>query len=487
MQVFITGATGFVGRALVLRLLRDGHQLSAWTRDGARARDLLGPDVEVACDADGDSFEDCVARADAVVHLAGENLFSGRWSGARKRRIEGSRVAGARRITEALEAAPQRARVFLSASAVGFFGDRGDERLDERSAQGSGFLADLCGRWEAEALAAAGPETRVAVVRLGLVFGSEGGAMSRLLPLFRAGVGGRLGAGNQWTSWVHLHDLVNLLVEALTAERYEGVLHAVAPEPLTNRDLTAALAGALGRRAGPPLPGWVLKTVLGEAASVLLGGQRVLPTDTTSYGFTFCYPDIASALGQILDESRKPTIRRTGPGIRPMPGRAAASHVLEQETWIQASLDDVFPFFSRAANLALLTPTWTDFRILEHPTEETTKGSEIVYRLKLFGVPIRWRTRIARWSPGQGFVDTQLSGPYRLWWHEHEFESLDDGSVQMVDRVFYRVPFGPIGSIANKVMVEPLLRRIFAWRAEAIRLRFDPRADGPVGVGRRAA
>lgn len=482
MQVFITGATGFVGRALVLRLLRDGHTLRAWTRDASRARDLLGPDVAIAADAEGDSFEDCVGRADAVVHLAGENLFSGRWSRARKLRIETSRVSAARRITAALEAAPARERVFLSASAVGFFGDRGDETLNERSAGGAGFLADLCGRWEAEALAAAGPHTRVAVARLGLVLGSEGGALSRLIPLFRAGLGGRLGRGEQWTSWVHLHDLVNLLVEALTSERYAGVLHAVAPEPLTNRDLTAALAGALGRRVGPPIPAWVLKMVLGEAASVLLGGQRVLPTDTAAYGFTFCYPNIDSALGQILDASRKPTIRRTGPGVRPMPGRAEASHVLEQETRIQAPLDDVFPFFSRAANLALLTPTWTDFRILEHPTEETTKGSEIVYRLKLFGIPIRWRTSIARWSPGEGFVDTQLSGPYRLWWHEHEFESLDDGSVQMMDRVFYRVPFGPLGSIANKVMVEPLLRRIFAWRAEAIHLRFDPRADGPLDV-----
>ncbi len=435
MRVLVTGATGFVGRALVLRLLGAGHEVQAWTRDVAAARNILGPAVSLASDDSGVSFGSCVARADAIVHLAGENLFSGRWSEARKELIRASRIEGTRRIARALAGAPTRDRVFVSASAVGYFGDRGDEVLTETSAPGHDFLAGLCVDWEDEAMAASSPTTRVALMRLGMVLGSEGGALARLLPLFRAGLGGRLGRGTQWMSWIHLHDLVSLLLTAIEDERYEGVHHAVAPEPVTNRQFTAALSEALSRPALLAVPGFVLGAALGEASGVLLGSQRAVSDRVQERGFSFAFPTVASALAQVVDPRRAPRIERAPDGVQPMPGRPAATYVLEQVTRIGSPLSDIFPFFSLAENLALLTPRWTDFHIVEHPRDGTVEGSEIVYRLSILGVPIRWRTLIAVWEPGARFVDTQLEGPYRLWWHEHVFTEEPDGTVTMVDRV----------------------------------------------------
>lgn len=472
MRVFVTGATGFVGRALVLRLMQADHDVVAWTRDAERARNLLGPDVTIVESGSG-RLDAEVARADAIVNLAGANLFSGRWTRRRKRALVVSRVRLTQSIADALVRAPARDRVFVSGSAVGFYGPRGSETVTERSVGGADFLSDLCREWEGAAQSARSDRTRVVIPRIGLVLGSEGGALGRLLPLFRAGLGGRLGSGRQWMSWIHLHDLVELISWALVRPDVDGVLNATAPEPLTNADFTRRLAGALGKRPGPPVPAFALKLALGEASTVLLTGQKVLPRKTLGLGFGFSYPTLPHALGQILDGSRTPSIT-PAQDMKPMADRPAAQFVLEQETRIGAPLADVFPFFAAASNLALLTPTWTDFHIVEYPEDETVEGSEIVYRLRLFGLPINWRTRIDAWEPGRRFVDCQLSGPYRLWYHEHTFEGLDDGTVRMVDRVAYTVPGWALGRVVNRLMVAPLLRRIFAWRAEAIRLRFNP-------------
>ena len=479
MRVFITGATGFVGRALVLRLLRAGHDIVAWTRNVKRAKDLLGPNVRPASEGGGDDLAREVAAADAIINLAGENLFSGRWTNARKERFVRSRLGLTTAIANALKRAPQRPRVLLSASAVGYYGARSDEVLGEDAAPADDYLAALCVDWEAAAMAAESPQTRVALFRIGLVLGSEGGALSRLLPLFKAGLGGRLGHGRQGVSWIHLHDLVEMFIQGLDDPSFDGAFNATAPHPATNAELTRELAVGLNRPAFFTVPAFALRLALGEASGVLLTGQKVVPRRALACGFPFAYPTLRDAFDQILDRGRSPSITPSARGNKPMPKRPAAQYVLEQTTHIQAPLSEVFPFFSKAANLALLTPTWTDFRILEHPEGETLAGSHIVYRLKLFGVPIRWKTLIAVWEPGVRFVDTQLKGPYRLWWHEHHFEAAPEGGVQMVDRVSYTIPLGPLGRIANTVMVAPLLQRIFAWRAEAIGLRFDPSRQGP--------
>ena len=301
MRVLMTGATGFVGRSLVARLLRDGHEIVAWVRDAERARGQLSPEVRVVQAGDtGDELVAAASAADAAVNLAGENLFAHRWTASRKREIEESRVDLTTRLVDALRAASPRPAVLVSASAIGFYGDRGDEEIDEDGPPGSDFLAALTRRWESAALRAEEAGLRVVVLRAGIVLGAGGGALGRLLPLFRRGLGGRIGSGRQWASWIHLHDLAEVIAWALADARAHGCFNATAPEPVTNRDLTRALASAVGRSAPLPVPGPLMRIAFGEAATVLLASQRVVPRRLQSLGFRFAFPSLDAALRDIL-------------------------------------------------------------------------------------------------------------------------------------------------------------------------------------------
>ena len=235
MNVFVTGATGFVGRSLVLRLQRDGHRVIAWVRDPARARDQLGAEVDLVPVGDGTvALQRAVDAADAIINLAGEPVMKGRWNQARKRSLVESRVGVTRAISDAIRHSSAPPRVLLSASAVGYYGDSGDRSVVEDTAPADDFLARLCVDWEAAALEAQSSRTRVAVVRIGLVLGSDGGALEKMLPVFRAGFGGRLGSGRQYMPWIHMADLVDMFVTALDDDRYRGPINGVGPAPVSN-------------------------------------------------------------------------------------------------------------------------------------------------------------------------------------------------------------------------------------------------------------
>jgi uncharacterized protein (TIGR01777 family) len=474
MQVFVTGGTGFVGRALGQRLLRDGHGVAVWTRSPETAESHVGPGIE-AVDARGgdEALRVALTRADAVVNLAGANLFEGRWTAHRKRALIDSRVGLTRRLVHAMAVVERRPTVLVSASAVGYYGDRGGEVLDEASAPADDFLARLCRDWEDAARRAEDLGLRVVRLRMGLVFGPEGGALARMLPPFRVGLGGRLGSGRQWVSWIHLLDLVEIIATALTDGRFVGPFNAVAPTPVTNRELTAVLARTVGRPARLFVPATALRLAFGEAAGVLLGGQRVVPARLAAMEWSFRYPRLEGALAAILRPERETEIRRH-PDPPPDLDGPKPQYRLLHRTRIPAPLDDVFAFFSDAANLAVLTPPWTDLRFLTAPPHATHEGLVIDYRLRLGPFPMRWRTVIRTWDPPRRMVDVQTRGPYRLWWHEHRFEADGDGT-RMEDRVWYRLPFGPLGRLAHRLVVGRLLRRIFGYRACAIDLRFGRR------------
>lgn len=304
MQIFVTGATGFVGQALVRRLLTDGHSVSAWVRAKAKAAEVLGPRVELV-DANGgdDAMTQAIARADAIVNLAGEPVVGGRWTAARKKSLWDSRVETTRAITRAIVANAQQAprpRVLVSGSAIGYYGDTGDRVVDEDSRRGAGFLADLCVAWEEEARAAAGFDTRVSLIRTGLVLGKQGGLLGTLLPLFRVGLGGKLGDGKQWTPWIHLEDEIGLIVAALTGPAWTGPVNGVAPNPVTNYEFTKTLGRTLHRPTIVPAPAFGLKLVFGEAASAMLGGQRAVPKRALDLGYTFKFPELDGALRNLL-------------------------------------------------------------------------------------------------------------------------------------------------------------------------------------------
>jgi len=297
MDVTITGGSGFIGRRLLKTLGAAGHSLHVFSRYGGMYLPK-GVGISVWNPVQGPPPRQSLENADAVIHLAGEPVAE-RWTAESKRRIRESRVAGTRQLVEALAALPRRPSVLLCASAIGYYGDAGDQPLDESAAPGSGFLPEVCVAWEREARQAEAFGLRVVSIRIGLVLDPRGGALQRMLPPFRFGLGGRLGSGQQWMSWIHLGDLADLFRFALE-NPVRGPLNGAAPEPVRNVDFTRELARALHRPALFPVPSIALKALFGEMASVLLESQRVLPRAAEAAGFRFRFPRLGPALADLL-------------------------------------------------------------------------------------------------------------------------------------------------------------------------------------------
>lgn len=471
MRVLLIGATGFLGRHLALALAGAGHQVTAGVRDPAAAAQVLGAGVQLFdLKSDDRALSRAVSRCDAIINLAGRPIAT-RWTAKARTEIEESRVGLSQRILRAVGAATQRPRAWINASAVGIYGDGGSEILEEDAPIASDYAADLCRRWEEAAMRAETFGVRVVTPRIGLVLGAEGGLLQRLLPSFRVGLGARLGSGRQWTPWIHIDDLMGLMLRALEDERYRGPVNATAPEPVTNDEFTDALARAVGRPAFLRVPAWALRLALGDASRLVLAGQRVFPSKAFDLGFRFTFTSLSHALRDLLDGR--------GVAIRPVADapdaeylrRRRPRYLLEQSTLVDAPLSRVFEFFSRAENLGAITPPGLAFEIRGAPPEQMHPELKIRYRIRLGPIPMPWLTVIEDWRPGARFVDAQHEGPYACWYHEHDFEA-QGGRTRMLDRVYYSPPLGPLGRLANWLFVSPMLRRIFAYRARAIAHRF---------------
>ncbi len=295
MKIAITGASGLIGSALSADLSRDGHQVVRLVRGPSRSVgeaswDPVGGHVDLAG----------LAGADAVVHLAGAGVGDRRWSDAYKREILDSRVRGTTAIAHAVAALDPAPAVLVSASAVGFYGDTGDQAVDETAPRGAGFLAEVVEAWEAAAEPARAAGIRVVHPRTGLVVARGGGAWKRMLPIFQLGVGGRLGGGRQYWSFISLTDEIRALRHLIDHPDLAGPVNLTAPTPVTNAEATRALAQALHRPAALPVPAAALKAVLGEFSVEVLGSQRVLPTRLLASGFAFRHPSIEAALAAEL-------------------------------------------------------------------------------------------------------------------------------------------------------------------------------------------
>ncbi len=291
MKCVISGGTGFIGRQIAERLRQDGHEVSSWSR---RATAPLAWDPLT-----GTPSNASVDGTDVVLHLAGEPVAQ-RWNDAAKARIRDSRILGTRRLVDVIARVPRRPRVLVSASAIGIYGDRGDEILTEASAHGKGFLVETCEGWEAEADRAANFGLRVVKLRIGFVLGKGGGALGQMLPVFRLAVGGRLGSGRQWMPWIHIEDVLELLVRAVNDSSMSGVWNATAPNPVTNAEFTRELGRAVHRPAILPVPPFALKLAFGEFAQHMLDSARVIPAVAQSAGHRFRYPEIGPALRNLV-------------------------------------------------------------------------------------------------------------------------------------------------------------------------------------------
>lgn len=296
-QVLVTGGTGFIGVPLCERLQARGAQVTVLTRDTLKASRALGSGVNLVTE-----LNQLPERAfDAIINLAGEPLASGRWNERRKKEIRRSRIVATEALLEDCRQRDRFPRVLINGSGVGFYGDGGEAPITEENGPGSGFAARLCRDWEAVAERFADAGVRVCRLRTGIVLGPGGGALQSMLLPFKLGLGGRLGSGRQWMSWIHRNDMVALILHCLDRDELSGPVNATAPNPVTNRYFTRTLAKTLHRPAVFPMPAPVLRLLMGDMADeLLLVSQRVLPAVVLENGFTFDYPELDQALAQIL-------------------------------------------------------------------------------------------------------------------------------------------------------------------------------------------
>lgn len=453
MKIVMTGGTGLIGGALGQALVKKGHELHVLVRSLETARQNLSfPCALYEWSGEALVPTQAMKDADIVIHLAGENVASQRWSTSRKRALILSRVKTAEGLAKSVQ---KPLKAFISASAVGIYGDRGAEILSEKSEPGSGFLANLCQRWEQASLEV--PADRHLQIRFGVVLSTLGGFLKEVVPMFQTVGASRLGSGEQYVSWIHLQDVVQILVEAVENAKMNGAYNVVAPEPITNSDLTNQLAAVLKCASGPTAPALALKALYGEMSQVLLGSQRAYPVRLLDeHEWAFNFSDFKSAVQDLFRNVQT--------------GEMVSSF----EVWVPASPQEVWDFFSSEKNLEKITPPLLNFKVEKMSTPEIQQGSLIDYRLKIHGVPAHWQTRIATWAPPNHFVDEQLKGPYSKWHHLHEFEKLGAG-VLLRDTVNWRLPMGRLGRLAALKFVLKDVQKIFSYRSKVIDQIFSPR------------
>jgi uncharacterized protein len=301
MKIAIAGATGFVGSRLVEQLQAQGHEVVIFTRSPQQASNRFGKAQIVGYNPlQSGAWQESISGCDAVVNLAGEPIAEKRWTPAHKRTILESRQLGTQKIVEAIASASVKPSVLINASAIGYYGTSETSKFDETSPAGTDFLAEVCTAWETAAQAVTTTGTRLVILRMGIVLGENGGVLGKMLAPFSAFVGGPIGSGKQWFSWVHRDDVIKLIIQAITDTQMQGVYNATAPNPVTMTDFSQTLGTVMNRPSWLPVPNFALEALLGEGSIVVLQGQQVVPTHTLAQGFDFQYSTLKPALASIL-------------------------------------------------------------------------------------------------------------------------------------------------------------------------------------------
>ncbi|QPJ64690.1 MAG: TIGR01777 family protein [Candidatus Nitrohelix vancouverensis] len=453
MKIMVTGATGFIGKELVKRLNDKGHEMVVLTRKPEAARFNIPVECELReWEPEGKALSPSIMKGiDAVINLAGEGIANGLWTDTRKQKIMNSRVSSVRRLVDAMVQCNKRPRVFVSASAIGFYGDRGDESLDETAREGEGFLSRVCQRWENEIFETKDSGIRTVALRFGMVLGHDGGALGAMEPAFRLGLAGRLGDGRQWMSWIHIHDLVDLLIHAVEQPGMNGIYNAVSPNPVRNLEFTKTLGQTLKRPTILPVPAFALRLLLGELSGLLLASQRVSADKIVKTGFNFNFANLKDALEDICKQS---------------------FHEIQTEQWVPQPIHKVFEFFRDARNLEKITPGDMRFRVVDQSTREIEEGTRINYRFSFHGIPMRWQSKIVYWKPDEKFSDLQMKGPYQYWRHTHEFTEKNNGTL-IRDRVHYKIPLSFAIDWAAKGWIRRNLETVFNYRRHTLARLLD--------------
>ena len=455
MKIVVAGGTGLIGEALVAQLVANGDSVSVLTRDASKARKILPLDVAVFQwnpESDNPPLE-CLEGSDALVNLIGEPI-KGRWTKTKKLLIHRSRTVSIRNLAAVLTTMDNPPLRFVSASAVGYYGDRGDDELTETSGPGEGFLSEVVQAWEdgLEPLRDAG--FSITPLRLGLVLSNHGGVLRQLLFPWLLGLGVKIGNGSQWWPWIHIEDAVALIDRALKGRMPIGPVNAVAPEQVTQIEFANTLAKVLDRPRMFGVPKFVIQCLLGEMAFELTASRRAVTCDS---GYEYRFPTLDLALQDLLST-----------------GGAELNGLRRYQTEmsVDAPIYEVFDFFSDPGNLEQITPPWLNFKMMTPQPLTMGFGTIIDYRLRLHRIPITWQSEITEWDPPQRFVDVQNKGPYSHWTHTHEFKELE-GRTVVRDTVYYAAPGG---SMVDRLFVRKDLDRIFLYRQCKLRELFSIKA-----------
>lgn len=454
MNILMTGATGLIGKKLGIELVREGHHIHALVRNTAKAKlELPFPATLIEWDSTQSINPSVFESIDSIINLAGEPVAGPRWTEKRKQAIYSSRIIGTKNLVASLISSGKKVKSFISTSAIGYYGDCGDELLKETASAGQGFLSQVCFDWES-ATKPLREHTRTCIIRIGVVLTPEGGALKELLSIYKSGLGGPVGSGQQWMSWIHQDDLINIFKTAIKDESYQGIINGVGPEPARNVEFSHTLAKAIGVKDWAKAPKIALSLALGEQAQIVLDSQRVSPAFLLKTGFHFQYPQLENALAHLVAPLKHP---KTGKIV----------NTLTTYQWVPKKVPEVFEFFSEAKNLERITPDFLHFKITHESAGPMKAGKLIEYDLKLHGIPIHWKTEIAEWNEGKSFVDNQLKGPYKLWYHLHEFSPLAGGTL-MRDHVRYQLPLKFIADPVAGAFVRKDVNKIFDYRRKVV-------------------
>ncbi|MEE2885149.1 MAG: TIGR01777 family oxidoreductase [Chloroflexota bacterium] len=485
MKIFMTGATGFIGRATVPYLIGKGHSVTAWVRDVDTASNLLGEQVNVLGSGQKskqleltENVKTEIASSDCIINLSGKPLAGIRWNKRLKREFENSRIGVTNMLLKALEQTSNSVQLLISSSAVGYYGDRKSESLDDESSLGTGYLSELCRDWESAALKAENSGVRVCLLRLGVVLGREGGMLNQLTIPLQAGISSYLGNGKQYLPWIHLVDVTKTIDLCIENPRLSGAINCVAPFPVTAKQFGHKLQKIANAKITLGIPNFALRVIMGEAKNILVNSQNTVPKKLQEVGYQFNFPTVEEALNHELI-NQDVTINYSR-GIDPRRAEQQTSskvnktgqYTLKTQVYLKGGPKEVFSFFISPLNLGLTTPSWLDFKILSMP-KNMEAGAIIVYTIKLWIFRLKWTTQIFEWSPEDYFVDFQQKGPYKLWWHRHEISSAGPNLSLMTDTVTYKIPFGFLGRLIHRIIIKSTLIRIFRFRQSVIKMLFQ--------------
>lgn len=450
MKILISGATGLVGSELGKKLSQMGHQLFVLSRSPEQV-DLKCPFPQKAISwKQLDNWEG-LTDLDAIIHLAGKNIFEQRWNTKVKKQIYDSRVETTKKLVDLANEKCKKLSVFISTSAVGIYGEADDQAIHEDHTLSYSYLGKVCQDWEEPLNHLKGK--RWVILRVAPVFSEKEGALQEMVSPIQMGYGGTLAGGQFHMSWIDIDDLVNMYVFAFE-ESIQGTFNAVAPTSETNATISQSIADHLNTKLGPNAPLFAMKLLLGEMAGHIVESQTISPQKIIDKGFRFQCREAKTSI-----EKRVAPLRGT-----------EKRKIFEQ--WIPRSKEDIFPFFADAKNLEEITPANLNFKILSSSSDNIEKGTEIHYKLKIDGIPIKWKTVISEWNPPHQFADNQEKGPYTKWYHVHKFENLASGTL-MIDQVDFQLPLGILGHMAAGWKVLRDVENIFKYRQKIIYEKFS--------------